>query len=156
MNTGTCTESTIPTRGRETFCALWTQPAFILYRNKNYKYIYNYDWLYICTIIHRYILHSYIVRRLFSLLSTYQPRARCPRVCIHGTPLYSTVLPYSTWQQPVVPDSTTPPEDFSPAITPLKHIFANRDMGGRGVWPWGTWNAGEKNKQIVHFYLVNA
>lgn len=72
---GTCTESTIPTRGRETQ-TFGLKPDIILYRNRTiniYKYIYNYDWLYICTITHRYI-HSFkgILLKGFILL-IYQP-----------------------------------------------------------------------------------
>lgn len=119
ITVGTCTESTIPTRGKETQ-PIGLKPDIILYRNRIiniyiHTYIYNYDWLYICTITHRYI-HSFKSILLKGvILLTYLETLQRPAVlaCVlMETPLY--LLYYhsnfdswlSVWLRK---DSTTPP-----------------------------------------------
>lgn len=80
-STGTCTESTIPTRGKETQ-PFGLKPDIILYR---YETIY----------IYIYTATKYIVKRINSadLTLETQQRACRPGVCITGTTIVSTVLP---------------------------------------------------------------
>lgn len=83
---------------RERDSALWTETWYYFIQKWNYKYIYMImiDYIYVQLHIDIYTASKYIVKRIPSAdlptLDT-QQRACCPRVCIKGNTVVSTVLP---------------------------------------------------------------
>ena len=95
------------------------------------------DYIYVQLYID--ICHTVILLEQFTLLSTYQPRARCSSVYPWDTVVFHcnhseldsslvTCVGGGREEEGGGADSTIPPVDDSPApaITPLKHIFPHR------------------------------